>query len=590
MGFHFNYFSLTLLIGGVFTLLVALLIFQRSLGAGRWFAYIMLGISIWALSYGIELCCQSLDQMLICVYFEYLGIALLPAFWIVFIIRFVGNDKWLTPLNSILIFSVPLFTIFFVVTNQWHHLYYQDLRVDESGPFPLLAITPGIWYKLHTLYFYSMLAWGLFLLIYKFKRADAVFKQQNYIIILGALIPWIVNLLYLLNIRPFKHIDLTPYAFIAAALVIGFGLLRFGLFDIVPIAREKIIEAIRDGIIVLDAQDRIVDMNHAMREILAIGNAKVIGHPVKEVLPVEAGLKAMIENKENSKAELSLEAGGIDRCFEVTTTLLFEKNTAFSGIILIFSDITKRRLADEKLKEQADDLASLNKLKDKLFSIIAHDLRSPLINLVDILNLINKGLISQHEFTTLLPVLLNHTQYTTGLLENLLLWSKSQLEGEKLHPGNFDLKEVVQSNVQLFATNALEKGVQIDNNIDDHTMVFADKTMIESVIRNLISNALKFCNQDDSIVISAEADTTNVTICISDTGVGIREQDLDKLFGMENFTTRGSKNEEGTGLGLLLCKDFIEKNNGTIWVESELTKGSRFYFTIPVAAPLPAKD
>ncbi|HCN85285.1 MAG TPA: hypothetical protein DIT07_16950, partial [Sphingobacteriaceae bacterium] len=119
------------------------------------------------------------------------------------------------------------------------------------------------------------------------------------------------------------------------------------------------------------------------------------------------------------------------------------------------------------------------------------------------------------------------------------------------------------------------------NSIKTHTMVFADKDMIELVLRNLIANAIKFCSKGDKISISAEQDDYIITVCVSDTGMGIKNENIDKLFGLSAFTTRGTDNEQGTGLGLLLCKDFIEKNNGKIWVESIYGEGSKFYFQIP---------
>lgn len=580
MGLTINAFSLTLLLGGLVALFVSILIFQRIGGTVRWFAYLMLAISIWAITYGIELSSSSLDQMLFWVNFEYLGIALLPAFWIVFIIKFIGKDKWLTKLNLFFIFIIPALTLFFVFTKQWIHIHYAHTEIDTSGPFPLLSITPGIWYHIHTIYFYSMLALGIFLLLYKFRKADSVYKNQNRIIIIGAVIPWIVNFIYLLKLRPFKHIDLTPYSFVLAALVIGFGLLKFGLFDIIPIARDKVIDGIQDGIIVLDDQERIVDINLAMKKIIDNNTIKFIGSDFSSILLSQPKLHENVFNRSCEKLDVTLSG----KTFEVTLTPLSEKNTVFGGVILIFRDITQRNEWEQKLKEQAVELTSLNKLKDKLFSIIAHDLRTPLFNLMETLNLINKGLITEKEFISILPILLKNAQYTSGLLENLLYWSKSQLQGETIVAESFVLNDILDNEIQLCEKRASEKDIPIINQIDDTVRVYADKTMISLVLRNLLSNALKFCREEDTITVSVYPDDKNTTVCVADTGIGIKKENIDRIFSYENFTTRGLKNEEGTGLGLILCKDFIEKNNGYIWVESEPLKGSKFFFTIPNAS------
>ena len=181
-------------------------------------------------------------------------------------------------------------------------------------------------------------------------------------------------------------------------------------------------------------------------------------------------------------------------------------------------------------------------------------------------------------------MLANNVGHTSELLENLLHWAKSQLQGETIHPVHFDLKTMVDHKMNLLEKKALEKGIHIQNKMQENTCILADQHMIELVLRNLLANAIKFCKKDDSITITAEADDKLTTVCVCDTGVGIPEKNLKKLFASETFTTQGTESEKGTGLGLLLCKDFVEKNNGNIWVESTLDKGSQFYFTVPNAS------
>lgn len=584
MGGTFNIFSITLLISGSVTVCMALLILQRLGGAVRWFGFLMLAIAIWALSYGFELSTTTLAQMLFWINLEYMGIALLPALWIVFIIKFIGKEQWLTPVNLCLIFSIAVLTLLFVWTNAWHHLHYAQVTVDITGPFPLLAIEPGAWYRVHTVYFYTMLAWGMYLLISKFIKADAIYKKQNSTILIGALIPWFVNLIYLLGIRPFEHIDLTPYAFIITALAISFGLLKFKLFDIVPVAREKVIEAMQEGVLVLDAQDRVIDMNTEMKKILSPYTSEIIGIRVADLLPNEKNLHQIITERVNNKVIIQLSDEPSHRFFEVNTTSLFDKHTMYSGIILLFRDITEHKLAEEKLKKQAEQLRALNQLKDRLFSIIGHDLRSPLGSLKDVLQLADEEDLSEEEFKSFLPMLANNVGHTSELLENLLHWAKSQLQGETINPVHFDLKIVADHKQSLFEKKASDKGIHIQNKVQENTNIYADRHMMELVLRNLLANAVKFCNQGDTITITAEIDEQLTTVCVCDTGVGIPEKNLSKLFASATFTTQGTDSEKGTGLGLLLCKDFVEKNHGKIWVESTFGKGSQFYFTVPNAS------
>jgi len=503
--------------------------------------------------------------------FEYLGVGCAPTFWIIFVINFTGHEQWLTPRIRLLVVIEPVVTLLMVWTNNWHHLHYAKAGVNHSGPFPLLAFTPGIWYKIHTSYFYGMLGWGMYLIIARFRKADEFIKKQNRIILFGAFIPWLVNLSYLLHLRPWGHLDLTPFAFLASSLIIAIGLLGFKLFDIVPIARGKIVDALQEGILVLDSQNRVVDLNPGMRRILSnIDN--IIGKTTEYLFPGFIELHNTVHNQENSWIEIKFEDG---RIFSVTLTALFERKTIYSGKIMLFRDITSLKQSEETLQE-------LNKLKDRLFSIISHDLRAPLLSLMDILSMANDGMVTDEEFRSFLPTLTKNIGYTSGLVENLLQWSKSQLEGTVINANHFDIKDNVSYLINNFAPLAADKGIDLKSNIHVQTLVYADMDMIQAVLRNLLSNAIKFCRAGDKIKVEADIKHNTATIWISDTGVGIASENVDKLFGNQNFTTRGTTNEQGTGLGLLLCKDFIEKNSGRIWVESTPGHGSSFYFTLPV--------
>ncbi|MBC7400332.1 MAG: PAS domain-containing protein [Mucilaginibacter sp.] len=567
-----NPFAITLIVSGLVTLLVAWMIFKKTGGTVRWFGYVMVGIAIWAISYGCELSSDTLRQMLFWINIEYLGIALLPPLWIVFVIAFIGKESWLTPLNWALIFSIGTITLLMVWTNPLHHLHYASVGVDNSGPFPLLDIHVGIWYRIHTIYFYFLLGWGMFLIASRFRKADAFIKRQNRIILIGAVIPWLVNICYLFDFRPFGHLDLTPFAFMALSLFIAIGLLGFKLFDIVPIARGKVVDALQEGILVLDAQNRVIDINLEMRNILGPNVGNVIGKTPAHLFPGLTTLNDTVQNQENSWIELRWNDG---RIFSVTLTSLFERQTIYSGKILLFRDVTERKQNENKLQE-------LNQLKDRLFSIISHDLRTPLLSLMDILSMTNDGMVTDEEFKSFLPTLSKNIGYTSGLVENLLQWSKSQLEGTAINAIHFDVKDNITYILSSFGQLATDKGVALQNNIQLATIVYADMDMIQAVLRNLVSNAIKFCREGDKISINAEIRRGIATVWVADTGVGIASESIDKLFGTNNFTTRGTINEQGTGLGLLLCKDFIEKNNGKIWVESKQGEGSQFYFTLPV--------
>ncbi|MFO7672110.1 MAG: hybrid sensor histidine kinase/response regulator [Lutibacter sp.] len=236
------------------------------------------------------------------------------------------------------------------------------------------------------------------------------------------------------------------------------------------------------------------------------------------------------------------------------------------------------------LKETNKELNQINAEKDKFFSIIAHDLKSPfnaIIGFSDILiDQVHKNNLEKiSEYATIIQ---QSSQRAMGLLMNLMEWSQSQTGRMNFSPENFDLVRLIDEAVLLLNDSAAQKFITIDKKLPLSLIVYADKAMISTVLRNLISNAIKFTKSGGNIVISSSENQNELTISVKDSGVGISKDRIEKLFRLdESYSTTGTNNEKGTGLGLILCKEFVEKHNSKIWAESEEGIGSTFYFTIP---------
>ncbi len=581
MGFEFNIYSVILLASGIFTAILSTLILRKRGALLRWFGFLILAISIWAHTYALELASRTLDQMMFFIRFEYLAMAPLPVFWIIFVFRYIGRSNWLDSTRYALLFVIPLITVLLVWTNDLHHLHYASVGVDSSGAFPLLDLKAGIWYKINTAYFYLLLGAGLILLIVKLRKSESIYRRQNLTLIVGAAFPAIVNIFYLFDLRPLGHVDLTPYAFSLTAFSVAFGILRFKLFELLPVARDKVLEVMQDGVLVLDRKNRVVFVNKTMKKFLDVPVMGLRGTEIDFLFPHDDKLITAIKNGIQTAVELKVKKGVEIKYFEVLITPIFERNQTFSGQLLLFRDETDRKLYSDRLQTQTDELIALNNLKDKLFSIIAHDLQGPMGSLRDLLAMAGAGDLSDDEVRRLLPHAASYVNNISELMENLLHWSRSQISRIEVNKENIRLINLVTGVVNLFEKKAAEKQITINANIDRNVQVCADKDMLQFVIRNLLANAIKFCNPNDTISISCTVADELITIMVCDTGVGIKEENIGKLFGLENFSTRGTKSEKGTGLGLLLCKEFVEKNGGTIWVESKWEKGSTFSFTIP---------
>jgi two-component system sensor histidine kinase/response regulator len=239
---------------------------------------------------------------------------------------------------------------------------------------------------------------------------------------------------------------------------------------------------------------------------------------------------------------------------------------------------------EKKVEERTQQLKELNATKDKFFSIIAHDLKNPFNTLMGFTELLRDNFeqFEQKQIKDYISILFETSRSSYTLLKNLLDWARSQTGRLTIQPEKIDLKQMVRNVLQLIEMPAAKQKMKIQNNIPAGIFVNADANTTDTILRNLVSNALKFTNDGGLITIECKAGNNEIEICVTDTGIGIPEENLDKLFRIdENISTKGTDSETGTGLGLILCKEFVEKNKGKIWVESQLDKGSRFYFTLP---------
>jgi PAS domain S-box-containing protein len=262
----------------------------------------------------------------------------------------------------------------------------------------------------------------------------------------------------------------------------------------------------------------------------------------------------------------------------------FQTDGRFAGYIGSCTDINDQKIIEEKIKGFNEELKSLNASKDKFFSIIAHDLKSPLSGLLGFTEILVDEFDELH--TDEIKEFIGHSHQSAknlnALLENLLEWSRIQIGNFAFEPSKVIVESVFDDIISLFNQNARNKKIRIEKNVDTAKDVFADKNMFKTIVRNLVSNAIKFTKENGAVHLSALANEKFVTISVQDTGIGLSQENINKLFRIDvNYTTPGTNQERGTGLGLILCKELIEKNGGKIWVESEIGNGTKFIFTLP---------
>lgn len=352
-----------------------------------------------------------------------------------------------------------------------------------------------------------------------------------------------------------------------------------------------LIENQAEGIGILDAQNKFTFINPGTEKMFRTQKGKMINKSLPQFVSRENGILITDNLKKlNSSDAVSFEItinnpGENSRTILITATSLRHDDKK-TGTFLVLNDITSWKKAEEILLKSEKELRELNAEKDKFFSIIAHDLKNPFHSILNFSDLLLKqySTYDKEEVLTFIKMIHESSRQAFNLLDNLLHWSRAQTGKMNLKPTIVDLHNIVTKNIYLLEMSAIEKNIRVSHSIKPKTLLLCDENMLSTIIRNLLSNAIKFTRPTGKINISNREKSNTHEIAVTDTGVGIKEEDLGKLFRIDiHYSTTGTANEEGTGLGLVLCREFVNLNNGSIRVISKPGKGSTFFVELPKA-------
>jgi two-component system sensor histidine kinase/response regulator len=355
----------------------------------------------------------------------------------------------------------------------------------------------------------------------------------------------------------------------------------------------------------LDMEGRIVRVNKTELEMLGYSMEEMLGKYVwKFYVDEEISRLAVLAKIAHNTVEKNLERmirrkDGTTFPVLIEQLLLYDLNGICKGIRTAIQDITERKKNENEIQRINSEMVELLATKDRFFSIIAHDLRSPFNGILGFSEILKEEArdLDVSTIEQYAGMINFSSRQVLNLLENLLEWARLQRGQMPFNPSSIVLKEVANETIDLLKENANLKEISLFNHIPDDLIVHADENMIKALIRNLLSNAIKFTSSKGKVELFAVANTSenngHVEVSVLDNGMGINKENIKKLFNIgTNYAARGTKNEKGTGLGLILCKEFVEKHGGRIWVESDAdpqseNKGSTFKFTLPTATQKP---
>ncbi len=329
-------------------------------------------------------------------------------------------------------------------------------------------------------------------------------------------------------------------------------------------------------------------VNQAFKESFNKPVSEIVGSHIKDIIG-EANYKFALKYIEIVRTGQSVSYENVftlssgKRWIKVNYVPDFDEQGNVTSIIVLSYDITEKKQSEIDLKKSENDLRIANATKDKFFSIIAHDLKNPLNTIRGFSELLLSNLYSYDldKVAEFLSMINSSSKKVYTLIENLLEWSRAQTGQIVYKPQKTELEEVVLDVVNFSANLVKSKNISLTHNIPEKQTVFADKNMLSTILRNLITNAVKFTKEFGKIEILAKETNNKVIVTVADTGIGMADEVKNNLFEIdEKITTAGTKEEKGTGLGLILCKEFVEQHGGEILVESEVGKGSRFNFSL----------
>jgi PAS domain S-box-containing protein len=349
----------------------------------------------------------------------------------------------------------------------------------------------------------------------------------------------------------------------------------------------SVLNATQESIYMFDKEGKITMSNNTgLRRLHLTSPNELIGHYISEFMTPEIAESRQknIDKVFSSGIPLEFEDKREGRIYHHNFSPVF-KNEKVSFVVTYSTDITERKRAENKLKESEAQLKELNATKDKFFNIIAHDLKNPFTSLLGSSELLynNINQMTTENIKKLTLILNDSAKGGFAILQNLLDWSRSQTGILKYNPERVNLKKLIDENISNLKLTATNKEIHLISETDENIFIIADKNMINTLLRNLLNNAIKFTHRNGKVIIEASKDTKNVFISVKDTGIGISEGRIGKLFRIDTkHSMPGTENEQGTGLGLKLCKEFVEKMGGKIWVKSIENRGSEFRFSIPI--------
>lgn len=547
---------------------------------------ILLGTTIWAFYYGLQLFMVEQAQMLFLTKLVYIGVVSVSTSLLIFSLEYTGQARRVSKRLLLLLLIEPAAMLLLVWTNEYHHLIYQKIGVvTQAGFVYLVALQRGPAFWVHTSYSYLALGMATVLLMRTVIRSPFLYRAQVSLMVFAVAAAWTGNIIHILV--PSLLVDVTPISFMIVGLALTVGIMRFRLFNVVPVARDLVIESLEDAVVVMDDLGRIVDVNRYARTLLALDGKELVGLPSQQVFAPWGNRLTPYLTSEAMRGEVNLGAPEQPHWYDLRMSLVRSQPVEQPlGRALIFHDIQERKRAEEMMAEARDQALQASLAKSQLIANVSHDLRTPINAILGFCEM-----LMDDESDPLTPAQARGIQqmYQASQQVNLFvsdLLDQSLIEKGKLtlYPSDFQPAELLGSINSIFGHQAMDKGLlfQCESEPGMPVSLCGDVKRLQQILMNLVGNAIKFTDRGFVSVHLYDPGDGNWVMQVTDSGRGIPADAHQYIFEPFRQVDGSARKQSGTGLGLAIARYLVMMMGGRIELESQVGRGSTFRVILPL--------
>lgn len=505
-------------------------------------------------------------------YIQHTALNLMVPFTVLFVYQLIGREKFVKLRWKITLFTVFTLWSLLVWFDPELHLIYRSIELYNGQ----LVTKRTVYSMTFSIICYSIVTLCIYFLFQYIRNIRNDFRKPGmWVLFLGSF-PLVLEIVKLMNPEwsPLL-LPLSVYCGFTGTLMLVITL-RIKFFFTVPIARNIVLDTLQESIVIANASGKIIDSNkQASQWFSEMGYAAIYGRNMAELLVPWPEWHKLCKSMQQGRVEIDTWLEGERKIYSVNVYPLHILRKQGQGSISLIVDITEKQ-------QHLEQIAQLNQLKDQLFTIVSHDIRSPLALQFQLIELLEEDRDSfDPDHREIIETLGDQIRNTLGMANNLLEWFRSQRKDLALRPQSVELSEFVEECCHVLHIKSEAKRISVTNMIALGTYVYADREALGLIIRNLLSNAIKFTGLGGAVQVDARLSEDMVTVSVRDNGVGMDEEQVRQLFAEKQLNSlAGTLGERGTGLGLLVSRQFVQLSGGRMWVESKAGQGSVFHFTM----------